>query len=438
MNELPQDALDGGRPLHVLMVGTEWFPLHGGLSRFNKDLATALAAQGHHITCTTKKKPTRPERKDADARGVRLVTPEDLGAFPAELRGRRVDVVVGHTRQTSGAARVQAREHFGSVLASFAHTIPEKIELLKGKPAAEAARDAQERTVQVGEALRVADLVYAVGPGLTRYWQDWLGPQHQVRQVVPGIDPTTPAARPGTGPARCLLPGRAEDWTIKGIDIAARAFTQAACKDATLVVMGAPDGEGPALANRLCREFQISPRQVQTIEYDPNPERVDQELRAASVVLMPSRAEGFGLVALEALERGVPVLVSDRSGMGDFLRAHASGAADLVVPVRDDPRDPHRWGQALQSVLDDRDGRFAQARQTRAELAPHASWDTVATSMTSDMRAAVSARSGTPRPPRESLAQASFPTSLQTGTAPARRPDAPARRPHQRSPGTGR
>jgi hypothetical protein len=151
--------------------------------------------------------------------------------------------------------------------------------------------------------------------------------------------------------------------------------------------MGVPKGEGPETADWLSEEFDIPLHQIETIDYDPAPEAVDSELRAASVLLMPSRAEGFGLVALEAVERGVPVLVSDRSGMGDFIAAHASNAARLVIEVRDNPLlDTGRWGEALGSVLADRKAHFTLSRLTRTELAPHANWELAATSMVRDLR----------------------------------------------------
>lgn len=42
-------------------------------------------------------------------------------------------------------------------------------------------------------------------------------------------------------------------------------------------------------------------------------------MRAADVMVMPSQAEGFGLVGLEALGAGLPILVPDTSGVGAFL-----------------------------------------------------------------------------------------------------------------------
>ncbi len=66
--------------------------------------------------------------------------------------------------------------------------------------------------------------------------------------------------------------------------------------------------------------------------------------RNAAVVLVPSLAEGFGLVALEALACGAPVLASNRSALPEAT----AGAAELL-----DPADAAAWATAIRSLLDD-------------------------------------------------------------------------------------
>jgi glycosyltransferase involved in cell wall biosynthesis len=74
----------------------------------------------------------------------------------------------------------------------------------------------------------------------------------------------------------------------------------------------------------------------------------DEEVRlayhAASVVALPSLAEGFGLTMLEAMQCGTPCVASDIPA----LREVAGGAARLV-----DPRDPGSIAEGLREVLDD-------------------------------------------------------------------------------------
>ena len=67
--------------------------------------------------------------------------------------------------------------------------------------------------------------------------------------------------------------------------------------------------------------------------------------REATAVVVPSRYEGFGLPALEAMARGVPVLVADAGALPEVV-AHGAGVADTPV----DPDDVTAWSEAMQAV----------------------------------------------------------------------------------------
>jgi len=54
------------------------------------------------------------------------------------------------------------------------------------------------------------------------------------------------------------------------------------------------------------------------------------EWKRASVVIIPSRYESFGLVAIEAMARGKPILATNGGGLGEVV-----GSAGMVVPVED-------------------------------------------------------------------------------------------------------
>ena len=60
---------------------------------------------------------------------------------------------------------------------------------------------------------------------------------------------------------------------------------------------------------------------------------------------MPSRTEGFGLAALEALSAGLPILVSDNSGLGKALAEIPFGMSVVV-----DSDEPVEWGKAIRGV----------------------------------------------------------------------------------------
>ena len=54
--------------------------------------------------------------------------------------------------------------------------------------------------------------------------------------------------------------------------------------------------------------------------------------RTGSVLVLPSLEEGFGLVVPQALNCGLPAIVSDAVGGGDFIRHRENGS---IFPARD-------------------------------------------------------------------------------------------------------
>ena len=101
------------------------------------------------------------------------------------------------------------------------------------------------------------------------------------------------------------------------------------------------------------------------------------DIMESSVVLMPSRSEGFGLVGLEAISVGVPVLVSKRSGLAELLGCHAKHLAQYcIVDVEDNEAvDSAVWQAALQNVLNDLEAAFDRAKELRELLAAKISWE---------------------------------------------------------------
>ena len=66
---------------------------------------------------------------------------------------------------------------------------------------------------------------------------------------------------------------------------------------------------------------------------------------AATALVLPSRTEGFGLPALEAMACGTPVLVSDAGSLPEVV-----GTAGTLLP----PDDAAPWAEALREVVEDR------------------------------------------------------------------------------------
>ena len=99
---------------------------------------------------------------------------------------------------------------------------------------------------------------------------------------------------------------------------------------------------------------------------------------SADVVVQLSDYEGFGLPALEAMARGVPVVASDRPALSEI-----TGDAACTV----NPRDPRAIAQALARVLGD--GAFAlRLREQGRVQAARFSWDAAAARVLAILRQA--------------------------------------------------
>lgn len=187
--------------------------------------------------------------------------------------------------------------------------------------------------------------------------------------------------------------GRLEDDRIKGMDLAMRAVGHArhqlgedANRDVELVLVGVPVDRDEQFRTRAKALIAVpgtsstsstaSPLGVVTRPYVVGSEELREELRSATLVVMPSRAEGYGLVGVEAIILGVPVLVSERSGLADHLYEEARSFYDLVVrPVTDDTHvDVIRWGDAIKAVLRDPEVAFDRARNLAKHMNTRVTW----------------------------------------------------------------
>lgn len=141
----------------------------------------------------------------------------------------------------------------------------------------------------------------------------------------------------------------------KGVDVLAEAFAQLAPRSpGTLVIAGNDMGGGRAARQRLFGAG-LAPRVVFTGLLTGS-ERLDA-LSAADVVVYPSEHEVFGLVAIEALLCGTPVVVCGDSGCGEVIRATGGGqivafgdAAALAQAIERTLREKPAWQDAARQA----------------------------------------------------------------------------------------
>jgi glycosyltransferase involved in cell wall biosynthesis len=382
------------QPLTYLLVCDEWSPTKGGISQFNRRLATALAAAGHR-TCCLVESATEREQLDARQRGVKLIVAQqspagpNLFIFAKDVAAEYPGVVVGHDVISGSAAWTWARHYLPHAsLVHIVHT-PSHIEPYKRED--DATRRTEEREQVTRRIASDADVVAAVGPSLARSAAAMVGGGVSVLQLDPGMDvPEQIGDGPREAPVNptVLVFSRGAHVQPKGLDIAAHAVAALTVPHGKprpdLLIRGAPVERCDSLRRYLVDESRLSRGQIDVRPYTDDPEQLDRDLTRAMLCVMPSRAEGFGLAALEAIAVGTPVRVSDKSGLAETLRYHLGWLAEpMIVEVVDDlERDVASWRSAMQQVMDDPAGAFKYAADIRAKLKDVLRWDTMAARLT--------------------------------------------------------
>ncbi|MEO5363422.1 MAG: glycosyltransferase [Magnetococcus sp. DMHC-8] len=360
----PRVPTERRETLNVLVVATEWESRHGGVSTFNRDLCSHLVSLGGCRVVCCVPEPDQDDVLSAGQANVELVkavldrhdNPRAVHQAPVVPDGFRPDLIIGHDRVTGSEALAIKQHLFPQArLVLFIHTHPGKIQNYKSRDAkVTASRSGEDRDDWQRELAVHADCVVAVGPRLFRHAESLLvdHPDKSVSQFIPGLIPHRPSSRTLSG-LNCLLVGRCEDPELKGLDIAARAMGLCdSGQDITLMVRGAEAGQGDSLRRDMLKWAQRPGVDITVREYSPSLEKLSLDLQRASVLLMPSREEGFGLVGWEALSLGVPILVSDKSGLAEVMKQYApADSKQFIVSVVDDiETDGVAWKNVLQGI----------------------------------------------------------------------------------------
>ena len=187
-------------------------------------------------------------------------------------------------------------------------------------------------------AARCAHRQIAISAGLADYLATTEGFARSDFTVVhygiePGAEPPPPPAAPRLVAIGRLIP-------IKGFDVLLAAFARARAEVHELTLEIA--GSGP---------LQFEPQDGVTFLGHVSP--VQPMLERNAIVVVPSRGEGFGMVALEAAERGRAAIVTDVGGLPEIV-AHGEtglvvepdGLAAAIVELARDPKRVRAMGEA--------------------------------------------------------------------------------------------
>lgn len=341
--------------LRVTLVGDEWGSSKGGLSTLNRELAKHLARQPDVEVTLLLPHYSEREKQEADACGVTLAKPQpmtgldSIRALSFTREDHDIDVVVGHG-QKLGVPAQDIAEQRRCKRVHIVHTDSEELAMFKESERA-LPKGEEKRQAEI-ELCKEAEIVAAIGPKLAEAISAPLRSYRKDQQVIditPGIFPEftkMEQASEERGKFRILVFGRgdSEDFELKGYDIAAQAVAGLNDKSYLLIFVGAPKGKEEEVKNNLLKSG-ISRTQLIVRGFIESRGELEKLFCETDLAIMPSRTEGFGLAALEALSAGLPILVGANSGFGIALRTLLFGSSFVV-----DSDESEEWGKRIRRV----------------------------------------------------------------------------------------
>ncbi|XP_068687495.1 serine/threonine-protein phosphatase 6 regulatory ankyrin repeat subunit B-like [Montipora foliosa] len=352
--------------LDITLLGSEWNSSAGGLSTLNREFAIHLSQQPHvRVSVLVPEGACKDEdKKAAQNFGINVLDASQQPGFSEPLdwlcfppQDHRIDVVVGHGVKLGRQVNVIKRspQFQNCKWVHVVHTAPEDLSKYKGydNPT---SRGEQKHWDEVG-LCKYADLVVPVGPRLKKAYSSYLQGCKKVEdifEIVPGLfnrefgDLVQQAKVESDDDFKVLLCGRGddEDFELKGYDIAVKAFADERLKGKRyyLLFVGAPNGKQDEVRRRLLN-CGITDEQLTVRKFVQSRAKMRDLFSEVDLVIMPSKSEGFGLVALEALSAGLPVLVGSNSGFARAVQSIPLGAYSIV-----DSDDPVKWAEAIEGV----------------------------------------------------------------------------------------
>jgi N-acetyl-alpha-D-glucosaminyl L-malate synthase BshA len=320
-----------------MRIGITCYPTHGGSGVVATELGKHLAQKGHEVAFISYSTPLRLTELPARVsfHEVDIVEYPLLKNFPYTLalaskmaevaRMRQLQVLHVHYAIPFAAAALLARQ-----------IVPELdlkvVTTLHGTDVTLVGNNPSFKSVTT-MAIENSDAVTAVSYFLRDEAYRQFSVNKEIEVIYNFIDPARherpipPCIPPRNCPEQLTLMHISNFRPVKRVPDVVRVFAQVVEKlDARLVMVG--DGPDAGLVRQLAEDLGV----IDRVRFTGVLDGVAHLLRAANLLLLPSQTESFGLVALEAMASGVPVVASDVGGLPEVVE---HGVCGFLAPMGD-------------------------------------------------------------------------------------------------------
>ncbi len=382
----------------------------GGMNVYVRELTRHLGREGVHVDVFTRSQdehvpqvlhdlgygnrvvhiPAGPENP-MSKRELAVHIPEFVAGVVdfARQKGENYDLVHAHYWM-SGVAAIALREAWGAPTVLMTHTLA----LLKNRIArGEEEREGAYRIDGETKAIRAADHLVAATEAEQRALVDLYGADPaRISIIPPGVDVShfypiaLDESRAIVGLPMServiLFVGRIEplkglDTLLQAIALLREAGMQCVVPHYLVIIGGDPSASGENLNQEMVRLQKLSHElgldELVLFLGKRGQEHLPYYYSAADILVMPSHYESFGLVALEAMACGTPVVASQVGGLAHLV---LDGQTGFVIPNGD----PDLLSKRIAVLLTDDALREKLGRQA-AEYARQYSWVNIANRM---------------------------------------------------------
>ncbi len=377
----------------------------GGQNVHVAALASALARRGDRVTVYTRRDdPSLPETVPLgdgvdvvhiDAGPAEVVPKDRLLPFMPEFADRladawasdRPDIVHSHFWMSGVAALDAARRADVAASADLpvVHTF-HALGVVKRRNQGVEDTSPDEREELEPEVGRRADGVIATCSDEAFELRALGVPAARISVIPCGVDLehfTPTASRPGGEVHRIMTIGRLVKR--KGVGQVVRALgvlAERGADDVELAIVGGSGADEPEARRLLALAAELGVADRVRLIGQVTRRDMPSMLQTADVVVATPWYEPFGIVPLEAMACGVPLVVSSVGGLIDSV---VHGVTGLHVP----PRDPEAIADALESLFADVPRMRELGRNGRTRVEGRYSWDRIASDTARSYRSTI-------------------------------------------------